>query len=213
MLEDIEFLPAVDLFDWLDRLEESFAHKLSQADNADNDLQFADKYVPLSHGQRDRIRKLHKLIRKTIAHLHSPKLSRSEWMPGRLFIDNEGDVSWGGLLVVMPPLRSPDEIQENRRLYSIATPSYSQLNFSRRVHWSALVGTYQMIREKPHTLWRVISSMLVDASSPARDAVLSRLISRQSVISDMRGQFRSLGESESLSLSFDELEMVMRKVT
>jgi len=64
-----------------------------------------------------------------------------------------------------------------------------------------------MIHEKPHALWRVISSMLADATSPARDAVLSRLISTQSVVSQMRGQFRSLGDSESLTMSFDSLEL------
>ncbi len=205
-LEEIEFLPAVDLFAWLDRLEEEFALKLGSDSGESAAPDATPVAVPQSHGQRDRIRKLYKLIRKTIAHLHSSKLSRSEWMPGHLFIDHDGQGSYSGLLVVMPPLRTPEEIQEDRRIYSVAMPSYSQLNFSRRVHWSALVGTYQMIREKPHALWRVISSMLVDASSPARDAVLNRLISRQSVISQMRGQFRSLGESESLSLSFDQLE-------
>lgn len=205
-LEEIEFLPAEDLFAWLDRIEGAFAQKLGSSVDDAGLQDHTSAYVPQSHGQRERIRKLYKLIRKTIAHLHSSKLSRSQSMPGRLFIDNDSQGSFSGLLVMMPPLRSPEDIENGRFQYSVATPSYSQLNFSRRVHWAALIGTFQMIREKPHALWRVISSMLVDASSPARDAVLNRLISRQSVIADMRGQFRSLGESESLSLSFDAIE-------
>lgn len=206
-LEDIEFLPVVDLFDWLDNLERQFNRKLGSPNASDAAGAGPNEVVPAAHGQRERIRKLYKLIRKTIAHLRSSKLSSSRSLPGGLFVDRKGAASrFSGLLVLMPPQRTSQEIEEEKRIYSIASPSYTQLNFSRRVHWSALIGCIQMIREKPHTLWRVISSMLVDANSPARDAVLSRLISRQSVISQMRGQFRSLGESESLTMSFDPNE-------
>ncbi len=194
-VDDIEFLPAADLFQWLDALEINFAAKLT------------GHAVPTEYGQRQRIQKLYKLIRKTLAHLLSSKLSRTELMPGGLFLVPDGTPPVeAGLSIMMPPLRTQEQIEQERRVFSLSTPSYTKLNFSRRVHWSALIGTLQLIREKPHVLWRVISSMLVDANSPARDAVLSRLISKQSVLSEMRGQFRSLGESESLTMSFNELE-------
>lgn len=190
-LDDIEFVPAVDLFRFLDAIEKSFADKLNSS------------MVPSEFGQRERLQKLYKLIRKTVAHLHSSKLLPNDSESGSLLITND-DTAEHGLSILLPPLRSHQEIHdETGKLYSLATQSYSRLNFSRRVHWSALIGAIQMIHEKPHALWRVISSMLSDANGPARDAVLSRLISTQSVVSQMRGQFRSLGDSESLTMSFE----------
>ena len=203
VLDDVEFVPAVDLFVLLNKLEEAFAKKLDHVDSPTSSaLQFA---VPVAFGQRERIQKLYKLIRKTVAHLNSQHLLADDSMEGSLLLcQSESDKVAKGLSILLPAMRSAAEIaSETGKMYSLSTPSYSRLNFSRRVHWSALVGAILMIHEKPHALWRVISSMLADASSPARDAVLSRLISKQSVVSQMRGQFRSLGDSESLTMSFD----------
>jgi CHAT domain-containing protein len=64
----------------------------------------------------------------------------------------------------------------------------------------------QLINEKPHVLWRLISSMLADASGPAREALLQRLLSRQSVIKDLKQQFQSLSTGTALTLSLDPKE-------
>lgn len=208
VLDDIEFVPAVDLFILLSRLEEEFARKLDRPAPVAATSPEYQAPVPIAFSQRDRIQKLYKLIRKTVAHLNSSHLLADDSQDGSLFIhEDESRRREKGLHILLPQLRTADQIaNETGKIYSLSTPSYSKLNFSRRVHWSALVGAMLMIYEKPHALWRVISSMLADASSPARDAVLSRLISKQSVVSQLRGQFRSLGDAESLTMSFDFLD-------
>jgi CHAT domain-containing protein len=197
VLDDIEFLPGASLFQLLESLEAAFSDKLRATSDADA--------VPARFGQHDRIQKLYRLTCKTISHLRSDKLVRRGLSAGSLFLSDRDNSEPGlGLSILLPPLRAPQQIQdETGKIFSLSHPSYANLNFSRRVHWAALVGAIQMIHEKPHALWRVISSMLADASSPARDAALGRLISRRSVISELRDQFQSLGESESLTLSLE----------
>lgn len=213
ILDDIEFVPAVDLFLLLTHLEAAFANKLDGATEDQANSEGSQSVVPVAFSQRDRIQKLYKLIRKTLAHLNSKHLLADDSLDGSLLIGDESSTNnkrrkgSKGLNILLPALRTAEQIaEETGKIYSLSTPSYSKLNFSRRVHWSALVGAVLMIHEKPHALWRVISSMLADASSPARDAVLSRLISKQSVVSQLRGQFRSLGDAESLTMSFDFLD-------
>ncbi len=195
-LEDVEFLPAVDLFELLELLEDAFASKIKPGRRAGT--------PPPSL----RLRKLHRLLRKMITHLHSPALIRGVGACGSLMLPIRGrEIRPRGLSILLPPTRSAAEIDAGvGKLFSLSNPSYTNLNFSKRVHWSALIGAIQMIRERPHALWRVISSMLADASSAARDAALGRLISKQSVIQDMQDQFQSLGESESLTLSIEPVE-------
>lgn len=195
-LEDVEFLPAVDLFKLLELLEDSFASKIKPGRRAGT--------APPSL----RLRKLHRLLRKMITHLHSPALIRGVGACGSLMLPIPGrEGQPRGLSILLPPTRSAAQVDAGAgKIFSLSNPSYTNLNFSKRVHWSALIGAIQMIRERPHALWRVISSMLADASSAARDAALGRLISKQSVIQDMQDQFQSLGESESLTLSIEPVE-------
>jgi len=69
-LDDIESVPAVDLFQFLDAIEKSFSNKLK------------DNTVPSEFGQRERIQKLDKLIRKTVAHLPSSRLLPDDFPMG-----------------------------------------------------------------------------------------------------------------------------------
>ncbi len=220
-LDDIEFLPAVDLFALLDAIEVAFSNKLLSSAQQPTQAQQSPRKgptpngragesdpntpVPMGHGQHERVRGLYKLIRKTIAHLHSEHLLGGSGDQQAFLYSSPGEKRVRqGVSILLPPARTPEEIKADAgRMFSLSSSSYARLNFSRRVHWSALIGAIQLIHEKPHALWRVISSMLADASSTARDAALGRLISSQSVISDMRQQFQSLGESESLTLSLD----------
>ena len=200
-LDDIEFLPTVDLFALLDAIEVAFSNKLLSGEQAPpkrprqpngkanqygNDYQSAP--VPMSHGQHERIRSLYKLIRKTIAHLHSDQLHSGSGAAQAFLLKQDGeDLARRGVSILLPPARTPEEVQADAgRIFSLSSNSYSRLNLTRRVHWAALIDAIQMIHEKPHALWRVISSMLADASSTARDAALGRLVSSQSVISEMR---------------------------
>ena len=50
--------------------------------------------------------------------------------------------------------------------FRLSTSNYLELQFGRRVHWPAMLGAYRLIIEKPHTLWRLISSMLANECSP-----------------------------------------------
>lgn len=195
-LEDVEFLPAVDLFELLEKLEKSFADKLAPQRHAESET------------ASPRMRKLHRLLRKMITHLHSSALVREPGVCGSLMLPIQGrENRRSGLSILLPPTRSAAEIETRTgKLFCLSNPSYTNLIFSKRVHWSALIGAIQMIRERPYALWRVISSMLADASSAARDAALGRLISKQSVIQDMQDQFQSLGEAESLTLSIEPID-------
>ena len=200
-LDDIEFLPTVDLFALLDAIEVAFSNKLLSGEQAPPKRprqpngkanQYGNDYqstpVPMSHGQHERIRSLYKLIRKTIAHLHSDQLHSGSGATQAFLLKQDGeDLARRGVSILLPPARTPEEVQADAgRIFSLSSNSYSRLNFTRRVHWAALIDAIQMIHEKPHALWRVISSMLADASSTARDAALGRLVSSQSVISEMR---------------------------
>ena len=80
-------------------IEKSFSEKLKGAT------------VPSEYGQRERIQKLYKLIRKTVAHLHSNRLLPDDSVAGSLLIADDDGVEHG-LSILLPPLRSPKEIEE-----------------------------------------------------------------------------------------------------
>lgn len=208
---DIDFLPAVDLVNLIENLWTKFEEKLAEKDPA--------RQIPEAFGQRQRIEALRDLVKRTLpTMIDSPDATCQPLVYSRQSDpdDPSGDDAHAadrkthrGLSVVMPPRRRQSEIDaETGHIFNLSQTNYLNLNFSKKVHWAALVGAMQMILEKPHALWRVISSMLTDASGPARDAAMARLMSSESVVADLREQFQSLGDAEAHTLSLERLDAI-----
>jgi len=179
-----DFLPAVDMLDMIEQAHEAFRSE-------------AEK-TPEQFGQRERMQHLSKLLNKARA-LLNPTAPNEH----RVLL-HARPTSDRGLSILMPPPRTAAQIHaEKGRRFSISSSNYLKLRFSSEVHWPAMMGAYQLITEKPHTLWRLISSMLADASGPARDALLQRLMSDQSVLDGLRGPFKSLTGDAGLTLSLE----------
>jgi CHAT domain-containing protein len=182
------YLPAVDMFDLLDHLRETLADEVQR--------------TPTSYGQRQRITHLHTLVEKALQVLVPDAASDTS----RLLL-HARPAAGHGLSICLPPPHSPEQPdQEADAVFHLAQSNYLQLQFSRHVQWAALVGAFQLITEKPHALWRMISGLLADASGPARDALLQRLVGPDSLIDGMQQQFQALGANQVLTLSLDPKE-------
>lgn len=179
-----EFLPAVDMFELLEHVHQALTEKSRSA--------------PEIFGQRERARHLADLAEKAL------KVLKQGTRSGNRLLLHVRPTPDRGLSILLPPMRTPEQIDaETGPTFDLAGSNYLDLNFSQHVHWAALVGAFQLIVEKPHVLWRLISSMLADASGPARDALMQRLLSPDSVVEGLKRQFQSLGEDRALTLSLD----------
>ena len=183
-----QFLPAVDLFELLERTHQELTEKIEE--------------VPEDYGQRHRVKHLADLTEKALKLLREGSSAESRLL---LYARPKSN---RGLSILLPRPRTQEEVDKGTGVtYNPVGSNYLDLNFSQRVHWAALVGAFQLIIEKPHVLWRIISSMLADASAPARDALMQRLLSPDSVMQGLERQFRSLGEDRVLTLSLDPREV------
>jgi hypothetical protein len=70
-----------------------------------------------------------------------------------------------------------------------------KLEFSRKVHWTALLGATNLIERDPRALWRVVSSMLGSSDPRGREELIERLVGQTSVGVSYRGQFLALTPS------------------
>lgn len=182
-------LPAVDLLLLLEQLGKTFAAKLEE--------------VPAAYGQRDRIKQLSELAGKALDVIRSadaqgalePLILYSAPRPGQ------------GLSIVIPP-PNPQKTKANEFSFNLADSNYIDLRFSQTVHWAALVGAFQLITDKPYVLWRLISSILADAGGGARDALLARMISPDSLVQGMKEQFQILSPGAGLTLSLEPKEVL-----
>ncbi len=183
----LDQLPAVDLFRLLENLQGAFQAKRDAGN------------VPVEFRQRERIENLADLTEK------ARSILGGDLAPFILGNDlKERERIDGGLSIYLPPLRNHEQIDnETGPRFSLESSIYSRLRFSARVHWSAFVGAFQLIEESPHALWRVVSSMLGDASGPSRDAALGRIVGENSVVTSLRDQFRSLDVGRAHTLSFE----------
>jgi CHAT domain-containing protein len=185
-----EFLPAVDMLEVLQSMHVALAEEVNEA--------------PREFGQRDRIAQLRDLVKKALDVLKSGKNSEPSLL---LHARPAGD---HGLSILLPPWCAPEHVKaEVGPTFDLAQSNYLSLKFSQRTHWAALLGAFQLIMEKPHALWRLISSMLADAGGPVRDALLRRLISPDSVIEGLKRQFQSLSVDSALTLSLDPKDLAV----
>lgn len=178
-------LPAVDMLEILEHLGPALTDE--------------EERTPEEFGQKRRIRQLQKLVEDAVhalvptSHSKSPLILHAQPTPHR------------GLSILLPPPPSALAPGEQTAIpsFTLAQSNYLNLEFSQHVHWAALVGAFQLIVDKPHALWRLISAMLADSSGPARDAMLRRLISPDSVVEGLKQQFQSLSTGTVLTLSLD----------
>ncbi len=124
---------------------------------------------------------------------------------GRLFVE-----TWPtprrGLSLMMPNVSKPNVTSEPQASpLNVAQSNYLNLRFSQQVHWAAFVGAFFLINDKPHTLWRMISTMLAGASSSARDQLLQQLTGSNSALGSLNRQFQSLLDEVALTLSLDPI--------
>lgn len=178
-------LPAVDMLELLEHLQQALADEARQ--------------TPELFGQRQRITHLQDLVTQALQALKTDSHSKN-----RLILHAQPRPN-RGLSILIPPLRTPFErgTEAAGPAFTLAHSNYLNLGFSQHVHWAALVGAFQLIVEKPHALWRLISAMLADSSGPARDAMLRRLISPDSVVEGLKQQFQSLSTGTALTLSLE----------
>ena len=92
-----------------------------------------------------------------------------------------------------------------KKLDRLIDSNYLKLEFTRRVHWAALLGATDLIERDHRALWRVVSSMLGSADARGREDLIERLVGQTSVASSYRGQFRSLAPSPLVTLSLEPL--------
>ncbi len=82
--------------------------------------------------------------------------------------------------------------------------NYYELDFARDVQWASLLGALQLVIEKPHVLWRVVSGMLFGRSSLNRDLLLQQILNKkQSVLSDLKVQFGAFQSDVAPRLSLE----------
>ncbi len=176
-------LPAVDLPELLKNLQ--------------RELVIEGEETKSEFGQRERIVQLGDLVGKALDVLTTPTRSTNT-----LLLHTRPRNR--GLSILLPPTRDPMGSNKwGEHSFQLADSNYLDLRFAQRVHWAPLLGAFQLISEKPHVLWRLVSSMLSDANGPARDELLRRLISPDSVIEGLKGQFQSLDDKTALTLSLD----------
>ncbi|CBE69122.1 MAG: CHAT domain-containing protein [Candidatus Methylomirabilis oxygeniifera] len=178
-------LPAVDLFALLKNLQ--------------RELVIEGKETKSTFGQRARIVQLGDLVGKALDVFTASTRSGNALLLHTRPKDR-------GLSILLPPTRDPmGSNKSGEHSFQLADSNYLDLRFAKRVHWAALLGAFQLISEKPHVLWRLVSSMLSDANGSARDELLRRLISPDSVIEGLKGQFQSLDDKTALTLSLDSV--------
>jgi len=183
--QQANFLPAVDLLEFLMNTQQALRNEESK--------------TPEAFGQRKTIDRLANLLESALKVMKPKNPGES-----RLFLSSRPKEDRGLSILLLPP--RPDSTMEGEshvKSFRLSNSNYLKLRFSSRVHWSAMMGVYQMITEKPHVLWRLIGSVLADASGPARDALLQQLVSGDSVIGDLQEQFKSLNNDAALTLSLE----------
>ena len=110
------------------------------------------------------------------------------------------------------PMTKPQEkefhgvaLYRPQQLDRLIDSNYLKLEFSRKVHWAALLGATNLIARDHRALWRVVSSMLGSADARGREDLIERLVGQTSVGLSYRGQFRSLTPSPLVTLSLEPL--------
>jgi len=187
-LSPIDVLPAVDMLELFEHLRQELACEAPQTSEV--------------FSQRQRLVHLQGLVDKALQALQSDSRAQS-----RLILHAQ-PTPQRGLSILIPPVHTafaPDD-QTAGPTFTLAHSNYLNLEFSQHVHWAALIGAFQLIVEKPQVLWRLISAVLADSSGVARDAMLRRLISPDSVIEGLKQQFQSLSSGIALTLSLEPQE-------
>ncbi len=204
--DDKDSLPAVDLLDLLARTRQALRD---------------EKDVPAAHGQQARIENLCRLLNEA-RRIFRPPVKRKS--PAQLATKSRRQVDADaqpeslepppllvcashargqGLSILLPAWTASESTQDSGQSFNSSDSNYRRLDFCQDVHWPALLGAFQMITEKPHTLWRLINTWLTEATGPAREVLLKWLISPSSVISDLKGHFLALAGDKALSLTLD----------
>lgn len=178
------FLPAVDLLELLTNTQQA--------------LKRAAAATPEDQADRPSLVQLAALLDSALKVMKPKRRGES-----RLLLHSR-PIADRGLSILLPPQRAQNkEGASHKYRLDLSNSIYLKLRFSSRVHWSAMMGAFQLITEKPHVLWRLISSVLANASGPARDALMQQLVSGNSVIGDLQEQFRSLSNDAALTLSLE----------
>jgi hypothetical protein len=120
-----------------------------------------------------------------------------------------------GLTILMPQPCDLDADSEKTSDNKIVRESnYNQLDFCRDVCWTTYLGALQLIVEKPHTLWRMITSFLFSQNEQTRNSTLQRFLESSNVLSGISEQFRGFrsGLAVTLSLDVDAIESTSQGV-
>lgn len=134
----------------------------------------------------------------------------------RLLVPGDGSTGTGSL--IFAHFTAPGADADDRTLagVSLFRPSeldhliasdYLQLNFNKRIHWTALLAVINLIGKHPRALWRIVSGVLATADHATRSELLSRIIGPDSVIGAFRQQFTVLAPLSALVLSLEPQAM------
>ncbi len=109
-----------------------------------------------------------------------------------------------GLSILMPQAQDIDtDSTKNSESGIIRGSNYNSLDFCRDVSWTTYLGALQLILEKPHALWRMITSFLFSQNEQTRNSTLQRFLESSNVLSGISEQFRGFRSGLAISLSLD----------
>ena len=109
-----------------------------------------------------------------------------------------------GLSILMPPAHDLDTDSTKTSDDGIIRGSnYNSLDFCRDVGWTTYLGALQLILEKPHALWRMITSFLFSQNEQTRNSTLQRFLESSNVLSGISEQFRGFRSGLAITLSLD----------
>ncbi|MEQ1910795.1 MAG: CHAT domain-containing protein [Vicinamibacterales bacterium] len=111
---------------------------------------------------------------------------------GRSSDGSGGWPRWSGVSIYLPT-----------KLDELMNDSYQRFAFHQRVHWAALLGAANLIKDHPRALWRLVSSLLATGAAGTRRDVLRRLTGPDSVVWGLRGQFQVMAPAPTLTLSLE----------
>lgn len=89
------------------------------------------------------------------------------------------------------------------QLDHLIASDYLQLEFNKRIHWTALLAVINLIGHHPRAIWRIVSGVLATADHATRSELLSRITGPDSVVGAFRQQFTVLAPLSALVLSLE----------
>ena len=121
-----------------------------------------------------------------------------------VWVDTYSPVPSLGLSILVPPAKHLDTDSTSSSASGIVRGSnYNALDFCRDASWTTFQGALQLIVEKPHAMWRLITSFLFSQNEQTRNSTLQRFLTSSNVLSGISEQFHGFRSDLAITLSLD----------